>query len=57
MSKGSNQRPGTGYSEGWAAIDWSRHNKQCGLCQKPIDKCGCCPTEDGPGQVDEKKED
>ena len=27
----------------------------CGRCRKPIDMCGCCPTDDGPGQAEEKR--
>lgn len=45
------------YSDRHDMIDWGKHKKQCGACQKPVDKCGCCPTEDGPGQVDEKKDE
>lgn len=28
----------------------SRRRGMCGRCQQPSDKCGCVPTEDGPGQ-------
>lgn len=24
--------------------------RQCGVCHLAKDKCGCCPTDDGPGQ-------
>lgn len=33
-----------------------RKREQCGLCQKPKDSCGCCPTDDGPGQENEATE-
>lgn len=29
--------------------------KLCGLCRKPVDQCGCMPTDDGPADKPEVK--
>lgn len=52
MSNGSEQQPGKGFNKGHDLIDWSRRKALCGSCLKPADKCGCVPTEDGPGQAE-----
>jgi hypothetical protein len=48
MSKGSKQRPGAGYAEGWDAIFRDPPPTPCECAGKgcPV----CAPTEDGPGQ-------
>jgi hypothetical protein len=51
--KGSRQRPGNGYSEGFDIL-WPKNI--CGKCNKPVANCGCCPTEDGPGRDEDVKE-
>lgn len=50
MSKGSNARPLSVSQDKFAeAFDMIfRKQPMCGHCRKPSDKCGCCPTEDGP---------
>lgn len=50
MSKGSKQRPGTGYAHGYDLIKWP--TDICPVCGELKVKCGCVPTEDGPGQMD-----
>lgn len=27
-----------------------KQKELCGTCRKPVDRCGCMPTDDGPGQ-------
>lgn len=56
MSKGSNPRPfSVPQSQFDEAFDMIfRKKAMCGLCCKPLDKCGCCPTDDGPGQDNEE---
>lgn len=46
MSKGSKQRPGAGYAEGWDTI--FRVPLICTACN--TEPCDCERTEDGPGQ-------
>lgn len=47
MSKGSKQRPGTGYAEGAERI-WPEESKYCPGCGLLPSWCAC--TTDGPGQ-------
>lgn len=56
MSKGSNPRPlSVSLHQFGAQFDaiFGVKVKMCGTCQKPVGKCGCCPTDDGPGQTTE----
>ncbi len=58
MSKGSKQRPGAGYAEGYAGIDWGKPIPGvpliCTACN--TEPCDCERTEDGPGQDGASKE-
>lgn len=50
--KGGDRRPMNITQEQFASNFELAFSKQklCGLCRKPVTLCGCCPTEDGPGQ-------
>jgi hypothetical protein len=49
--KGSRQRPGAGYAEGWDAIFTNADaSGKCPVCNESVARCACVPTEDGPGQ-------
>lgn len=52
MSKGSKQRPGTGYAEGWDAI--FNVPLICTACN--TEPCDCQGTVDGPGQDEASQE-
>jgi len=55
MSKGSKQRPGTGYAENFVRIFTpSTPPLTCPVCGE--DACICERTEDGPGQDEASKE-
>lgn len=56
MSKGSKARPfAIPLDEFGSNFDRIFKHKLCGTCRKPVDKCGCMPTDDGPGQDGEDK--
>lgn len=46
--KGSTRRPGSMPEGAWEAI--FKQRELCGTCRKPVDTCGCMPTDDGPWQ-------
>jgi hypothetical protein len=52
--KGSGRRPGTMQPGAWKAIDWGETPATpapyCDLHKMSLSKCGCMPTDDGPGQ-------
>ena len=49
--KGSKQRPGAGYAQGYAGIDWGKRDPEPTPCDCAGKGCTvCAPTEDGPGQ-------
>ena len=53
MSKGSVPRPYSVSPQDFASsFDriFGKPQKLCGTCQKPVERCGCMPTDDGPGQ-------
>lgn len=54
--KGDARRPGTGYTENYAGIDWGKEIPPliCTACN--TEPCVCCPTEDGPGQDEASQE-
>lgn len=54
MSKGSGRRPGIIPPTAWERIF---NPDICPICGELKAKCGCCPTEDGPGQQDQAKEE
>ena len=51
--KGSARRPGNISQDAWNRIF---HPDICPVCGELKAKCGCCPTDDGPGQKEEAKE-
>lgn len=57
MSKGSKPRPiSIPREEFGVRFDMIFKQKElCGTCRKPVDSCGCMPTDDGPGQDGEDK--
>lgn len=52
--KGSKRRPGIIPPTAWDRI-FAKPPPICGLCQRPSACCGCMPTDDGPGQKDDKE--
>jgi hypothetical protein len=52
--KGSARRPGVMPPGAWEAIEWSKKPAApppfCELHKMALSKCGCVPTDDGPGQ-------
>ena len=55
MSNGSGRRPFSPQSQFDQSFDMIFKAKElCGLCKKDATKCGCCPTDDGPGQDESK---
>ncbi len=56
MSKGSKQRPGAGYAEGWDAIFSNADaSGKCPVCNENVARCACVPTEDGPQDGEDKE--
>lgn len=52
--KGSARRPGSIPEGAWDAIFKPKPPPPfCNLCKMTADKCGCVPTDDGPGQVND----
>lgn len=51
--KGSTRRPGTMPAGAWETIFTNADaSGKCPRCSENVERCVCCPTEDGPGQED-----